>query len=599
MQSLLRIVVIVALLALSGCGGTTPSPDSGQATAPPTAAAPPPTSGSPTQAALAPTVTFESVTEEPINLEPTTAAVKASGSVAWRDQVLRNDSVTVQASGLPAPAAGQVYAAWLVGGESSLPLGELALSGDAASLTYVSPTQENLLAAYDQVYIGQVPAAASAEVQNVVLGGTLPAQALLHTRHVLVSFPETPEKVGFALGLRQESDELLRHAQFLKDAADQQDFALVQVHAEHIINIIDGSKASDYNGDGKLQNPGDGFGLLENGEQAGYVKGMIDHAQLAAGTPDATDAIKLHAGHVQIAGENVRGRVEEIRGLAKQIIEAGSLDETTQMVLGILALAQQSIQGVDANLDEQIGPIAGEGGVLTAYQHAQLMAGLPLAPAANEVQAPPVAEAPPTPTPPAGGSQAIAIGDNTFAPAEITVAIGTSVTWTHGGKRPHTVTADDGSFNSGTLQNGATFTQTFDKPGIYQYFCELHGAAGKQGMSGVIIVGDGATSSQATPAATAPAATAAPAEAAVSMVDFNFEPAEIRVKVGTSVVWSNDGAKSHSAHAVDGSFDTGLFAPGETRRVTFANAGTFAYYCELHGSPDGANGMVGTVIVEP
>jgi plastocyanin len=594
MQRLLRILVIAALFALSACGSATPAPESGQATAPPATAAAPPT----TAAAAPPTVTFESVTEEPIDLEPTTAAVQASGSVVWRDQVLRNDSVTVQASGLPAPAAGQIYAAWLVGGESSLPLGELALSGDAASLTYVSPAQENLLANYDQVYIGQVPAADSAEVQNVVLGGTFPAQALLHIRHVLVSFPETPEKVGFALGVRQESDELLRHAQFLKDASDQQDFALVQVHAEHIINIIDGSKASDYNGDGQVQNPGDGFGLLENGEQAGYVKGMVDHAQLAAGTPDATDAIKLHAGHVQIAGENVRVRVDEIRGLAKQIAEAGSLDQTTQMVLGILALAQQSIQGVDANLDEQIGPIPGEGGVLTAYQHAQLMAGLPLAPGANEVQAPPVAAAPPTATPPAGGSEAIVIGDNTFTPAEITVGIGTSVTWTHGGKRPHTVTADDGSFNSGTMQNGATFTQTFDKAGTFQYFCELHGAAGKQGMAAVITVGDGATSSQP-PTATAPAATAAPAEAVASMVDFNFEPQEIRVKVGTSVAWSNDGAKPHSAHAVDGSFDTGIFSPGETKRVTFATAGTFAYYCELHGSPDGTNGMVGKVIVEP
>ncbi|HYF62098.1 MAG TPA: plastocyanin/azurin family copper-binding protein, partial [Herpetosiphonaceae bacterium] len=239
-----------------------------------------------------------------------------------------------------------------------------------------------------------------------------------------------------------------------------------------------------------------------------------------------------------------------------------------------------------------------EGGVVTAYQHGQLMAALPLAPVASAVEAPPVVEAPPTTAPPAGGSAAIAIGDNTFAPGEISVAMGTSITWTHSGKRPHTVTADDGSFNSGTIQNGATFAQTFDKPGTYQYFCELHGAAGKQGMSGVITVTDGATSSQP-PTATPPAATAPPAEAAVSMVDFTFAPQEIRVKAGTSVAWSNDGAKPHSAHAVDGAFDTGIFSPGETGRVVFANAGTFAYFCELHGSPDGANGMVGTVIVEP
>ena len=152
------------------------------------------------------------------------------------------------------------------------------------------------------------------------------------------------------------------------------------MHAEHLINIIRGSEARDVNGDGKTQNPGDGFGLLPNGQQAGYVKGMNDHAQLAATAPDTTAEITLHAEHVQIAGENVRGRVDEIRGLAEQIAGAGSLEQAKTPVLAILALAQQTIQGVDVNLDEQVGPIPGEGGVLTAYQHSQLMAGMRLAP---------------------------------------------------------------------------------------------------------------------------------------------------------------------------------------------------------------------------
>ncbi len=82
------------------------------------------------------------------------------------------------------------------------------------------------------------------------------------------------------------------------------------------------------------------------------------------------------------------------------------------------------------------------------------------------------------------------------------------------------------------------------------------------------------------------------------MVDFAFTAQELRVKLGTSVVWNNTGGKPHSARSVDSSFDTGIFQPGESKRVTFSQAGTFAYYCELHGSPDGKNGMIGTVIVE-
>jgi plastocyanin len=83
------------------------------------------------------------------------------------------------------------------------------------------------------------------------------------------------------------------------------------------------------------------------------------------------------------------------------------------------------------------------------------------------------------------------------------------------------------------------------------------------------------------------------------MKDFEFSPKEIKVKVGTTITWKNDGAKPHSATAVDSSFDTAIFQPGESKSATFKTAGTFLYYCQLHGTPDGQNGMVGTVVVEP
>ena len=55
------------------------------------------------------------------------------------------------------------------------------------------------------------------------------------------------------------------------------------------------------------------------------------------------------------------------------------------------------------------------------------------------------------------------------------VALGTTVTWTNDDPgMPHTVTAVDGSFDSGVMQTGATFSYTFDKPGDFEYFCTLH-----------------------------------------------------------------------------------------------------------------------------
>jgi len=68
----------------------------------------------------------------------------------------------------------------------------------------------------------------------------------------------------------------------------------------------------------------------------------------------------------------------------------------------------------------------------------------------------------------------VSIQDFSFDPGQITVAPGTTVTWTNEGPSPHTTTADDGSWDSGELQQGEDFSFTFDKPGTYTYHCSIH-----------------------------------------------------------------------------------------------------------------------------
>jgi alcohol dehydrogenase (cytochrome c) len=76
-----------------------------------------------------------------------------------------------------------------------------------------------------------------------------------------------------------------------------------------------------------------------------------------------------------------------------------------------------------------------------------------------------------------------AIGANTtqakvidfgFSPGNDLVPPGTTVTWTNTGNIGHTVTSDDGIFDSGDLGPGQTFSFTFDTPGTYWYFCRPH-----------------------------------------------------------------------------------------------------------------------------
>lgn len=75
----------------------------------------------------------------------------------------------------------------------------------------------------------------------------------------------------------------------------------------------------------------------------------------------------------------------------------------------------------------------------------------------------------------------------------------------------------------------------------------------------------------------------AAASALVSMGDNFYSPRTVSIAVGDTVTWSNDGQAQHSATANDGSFDTGVYGPGQSRSQTFNTAGTFGYFCTVHG----------------
>jgi plastocyanin len=87
----------------------------------------------------------------------------------------------------------------------------------------------------------------------------------------------------------------------------------------------------------------------------------------------------------------------------------------------------------------------------------------------------------------------------------------------------------------------------------------------------------------------APPAAPAAEGAAVQMVDnepdltnWHFDPAELSVPVGATVVWHNRGHEDHSVTADDGSFDSGLKKPGTDFQRAFARAGKYTYHCQPH-----------------
>jgi plastocyanin len=112
--------------------------------------------------------------------------------------------------------------------------------------------------------------------------------------------------------------------------------------------------------------------------------------------------------------------------------------------------------------------------------------------------------------------------------------------------------------------------------------------------TGLAACGGYGDDSASTAAAKTPAATTAPAVSGpnVSVQDNTFKPGTIKVAVGDTITWKNDGAIAHTVTATDGAdFDSGTLAPGKSFTFTADKAGTISYVCNFHA------GMQGTIEV--
>jgi plastocyanin len=108
---------------------------------------------------------------------------------------------------------------------------------------------------------------------------------------------------------------------------------------------------------------------------------------------------------------------------------------------------------------------------------------------------PPPAPPPAPPPPPPAGSMTVTITEYRFAPDTVTIKVGASVQWANQGTVTHSVTADSGAFDSGSLSgsmpdgyggmtSGQTYTRTFTTARSFPYHCSIHPTQ----MQGVVIV---------------------------------------------------------------------------------------------------------------
>jgi hypothetical protein len=213
----------------------------------------------------------------------------------FRDKLATADQFTLKMTGVAAPPKGQSYQGWLMGDDgTALNVGAIAPGPDGSvTFEWNSPNSENLLNRFAHFQATLESAAGSARpTGKVVFSGGLDGRALLNARQVFVrtqSHPVTPSadsgygqtdqsmatplNTAFAPGLKAQTNFAVQHVQNAANADAIGSRSEMRVHLEHVINIFEGQtgpRFGDHDGNGKAENPGDGFGVLN------YLKAIAD-----------------------------------------------------------------------------------------------------------------------------------------------------------------------------------------------------------------------------------------------------------------------------------------------------------------------------------
>ena len=144
-----------------------------------------------------------------------------------------------------------------------------------------------------------------------------------------------------------------------------------------MVNIIEGQGGANYgdlDGNGTVFDPSDGFGLIP------YAQAIMDNARLAATAEGANDVVAIHSSHVVASTQNVIEWAQQADALALQLNATTDLAQASSLAVQLADLTKRIRDGVDANGNGIVEPITGEGGMWTAYLHAQYMVAMGVVP---------------------------------------------------------------------------------------------------------------------------------------------------------------------------------------------------------------------------
>ncbi len=259
----------------------------------------------------------------------------------------RASEYVVALEGLPEAPAGLRYELWALSGEDEAALlgvlevesGELRLEGSVVG---------GLLEQYDAVAVSLASETAG---ESESPGATAARGAWTAERQELFGLLLRDDGLngkGSLYGASEQAGIAAQHGEFLRDSAASEDMAEARRHAEHVVNILDGSGGmffGDLNRDGQEQNPGDGVGVRAYlGETKAHLLAELDGTGLSA--EERTSLLQALA-----LVEDGEGLVSAAREQAMKLFSADTAEEASALGADLGSLLAQLVETHDGAYD--------------------------------------------------------------------------------------------------------------------------------------------------------------------------------------------------------------------------------------------------------
>ncbi len=313
---------------------------------------------------------------------PRTAVAAANvsapdGTARFSTQAILGDTIRIEMENLQPSGAENVYAVWMENTSSGellrLPDMTVDAFGDGA---IIFTSDESLITHYNRLFITREQGDTDTPSENVLYAGETLPEVMNALREILVSSPdglavaessggsagggepgsenyEEPEAAGSSLldGALTEAEVAMRHAGL---AAGSTTIGAAQTHAEHTINILQGT-TEDFNGNGRGENPGRGVGTI-------FFIDAIDErltSAAAIASPEVQSQIEL----IRVCVANARGWINDVIAAESTFFTAADIAEVSQEMGESTMLAAAIIEGIDLNGNGTVEPFEGECGL--------------------------------------------------------------------------------------------------------------------------------------------------------------------------------------------------------------------------------------------